>query len=110
MKAIADGRSQTLQLGNVEIWRDGGWAADYVEAMRLMLQVSNIQDYVIASGRTHSLGQFVEAAFAMARIKPHEKLMISGEVIRPSDLRYSALDPSRIAEDLGWKAKGFPSL
>lgn len=105
VKAIAEGRLEVLQLGNFDIWRDWGWAADYVEAMYLMLQASQVKDYVIASGRTHSLGEFVEAAFAMAKMEPGEKLVISSELTRPSDLRYSALDPSRISADLGWKAR-----
>jgi GDPmannose 4,6-dehydratase len=105
VKAIAAGRVKTLQLGNLEIWRDWGWAQDYVEAMHLMLQANQLQDYVIASGRTHSLREFVDAAFAMAEMRPSEKLVISSELTRPSDLGYSAIDPSRIAVNLGWRAK-----
>jgi GDPmannose 4,6-dehydratase len=105
VKAIAAGRVETLQLGNLEIWRDWGWAQDYVEAMHLMLQAHQLQDYVIASGRTHSLREFVDAAFAMAEMRPNEKLVTSSELTRPSDLRYSAIDPSRIAVNLGWRAK-----
>lgn len=105
VKAIAAGRVKTLQLGNLEIWRDWGWAQDYVEAMHLMLQANQLQDYVIASGRTHSLREFVDAAFAMAEMSPNEKLVISSELTRPSDLSYSAIDPSRIAANLGWRAK-----
>jgi GDPmannose 4,6-dehydratase len=105
VKAIAAGRVETLQLGNLEIWRDWGWAQDYVEAMHLMLQAHQLQDYVIASGRTHSLREFVDAAFAMAEMRPNDKLVILSELTRPSDLRYSAIDPSRIAVNLGWRAK-----
>lgn len=111
VQSIAEGRMHALQLGNIDIWRDWGWAADYVEAMHLMLQVSRFQDYVIASGQTHCLRDFVDAAFALASMKSEPMLVASRELRRPSDLRYSALDPSRIAEDLGWKARvGFMEI
>lgn len=70
-----------------------------------MLQVNNPRDYVIASGRTHSLREFVNTAFRHARVEPQDRLETNQVLIRPSDLNYSALDPYKIERDLGWKAE-----
>lgn len=105
VKAIAAGRQEKLQLGNLEIWRDWGWAADYVEAMHAMLATDQPQDFLIASGHTCSLRQLVEAAFAQAGLDPEPHLEQSGALLRPSDLTYSAMDPSRITNRCGWRSK-----
>ncbi len=63
MKLIKAGMQQRLHLGNLDIWRDWGWAPDYVEAMHLMLQQEHPADFIIATGITSSLRDFVEAAF-----------------------------------------------
>lgn len=104
VKAIVEKRQENIVLGNLEIWRDWGWAPDYVEAMYLMLQQKQPKDYVIASGTTHSLRDFVNEAFALASINPDERLVISGNLLRPSDLNYSAINPTRIRQDLRWEA------
>jgi GDPmannose 4,6-dehydratase len=104
VKAIAEGKQEKLVLGNLDIWRDWGWAPDYVEAMHRMLQVEEPKDYVIASGMTHSLREFVESAFEHAGLDYQDQLEVATSLMRPSDLRYSAIDPSRIAGELGWKS------
>jgi len=105
VRAIAGGSSQKLVLGNLDIWRDWGWAADYVEAIHGMLCLEQPQDFLIASGRTYSLRELVEAAFAQAGLRAQDWLDQSGDLLRPSDLTYSALDPSRITSVFGWKSK-----
>jgi GDPmannose 4,6-dehydratase len=102
--AIAEGKQEKLVLGNLDIWRDWGWAPDYVEAMYRMLQAEETQDYVIASGMTHSLREFVDAAFEHAGLDPQDLLEVNSGLMRPTDLSYSAIDPSKIKRALGWKA------
>ena len=105
VKAIKAGRASKIQLGNLDIWRDWGWAPDYVHAMQLMLQAEQPGDYLIASGITTSLRQFAQAAFAVADLDMAEHLESVEALKRPADLSYSALDPSRIKADLGWVSK-----
>jgi GDPmannose 4,6-dehydratase len=105
VKAIKAGQLERLRLGNLDIWRDWGWAPDYVEAMVLMLQRETPSDYLIASGNTHSLAQLTEMAFAMAGLSAEDHVESSEALMRPSDLTYSAMDPSRIREELGWSSQ-----
>ncbi len=105
VKAIAAGWQEKLRLGNLDIWRDWGRAPDYVEAMHLMLQAEKAEDYVIATGTTHSLGQFADAAFAGFGLASEERLEIISSLMRPSDLSYSAMDPGKILRQLGWKSR-----
>jgi len=100
--AIKAGQSRTIQLGNLEIWRDWGWAPDYVQAMALMLQAEQPADYLIASGTTTSLRDFAQAAFAAADLDLADHLESVESLKRPADLAYSAMDPSRISMKLGW--------
>lgn len=105
VKAIAEGKQEKLVLGNLDIWRDWGWAPEYVEAMHRMLQIDKPMDYVIASGRTHSLREFVDTAFKHAGFNSNGRLEINRSLMRPSDLSFSAINPSLIERSLGWKAK-----
>jgi GDPmannose 4,6-dehydratase len=82
-----------------------GWAPDYVQAMALMLQAEKPADYLIASGTTTCLRNFAQAAFAAADLDLADHLESVGSLKRPADLAYSAMDPSRIAAELGWVAK-----
>jgi GDPmannose 4,6-dehydratase len=104
VKAIKAGNSVKIQLGNLDICRDWGWAPDYVQAMHLMLQADQPCDYLIASGKTTSLREFAKAAFEAAELDIAEHLESVEALKRPSDLAYSALDPSLIAAKLGWKS------
>jgi len=103
VKAIAEGKQEKLVLGNVDIWRDWGWAPDYVEAMHRILQAEKPQDYVIASGLSHSLKEFAQMAFAYGHLESVDRLQVTSDLMRPSDLTYSSLDPSKIARELGWQ-------
>lgn len=103
-KSIRDGKISKIFLGNLNIWRDWGWAPDYVKAMHLMLQADNAADYVIASGTTHSLMDFVECIFSLAELDSQIYIETSAQLSRPADLRFSALDPSKIKEILGWES------
>lgn len=104
VKAIAAGNQEKLELGNLDIWRDWGWAPDYVEAMYKMVQAEHPQDYVIASGKSHSLREFVDAAFAHAGLDPQDRLEVTSRLMRPTDLSYSAMDPGKINNVLSWRS------
>ena len=105
VRAIKAGRQTTIQLGNLYIWRDWGWAADYVQAMHRMLQAETPGDYLIASGTTTSLQQFAQAAFAVAGLDLAEHLESVEALKRPADLAYSAMNPCRIQAELGWASR-----
>jgi GDPmannose 4,6-dehydratase len=104
VKAIAAGKQEKLVLGNLDIWRDWGWAPEYVEAMHLMVQQDeNPKDFLIASGQTHSLGQLVNIAFEMAGLDAEDWIEVSRDFMRPSDLSYSAMNPAKMAIEFNWK-------
>ena len=108
---IKAGLATNLSLGNVNITRDWGWAPDYVKAMHLMLQQKTAQDFVIATGVSHSLLTFAELVFAKLDLALNDHLVINSTLYRPSDLSYSSLDPSLIGQELGWRAqKSFESI
>lgn len=101
---IAAGSAERLVLGNLEIQRDWGWAPEYVDAMWKMLQQSVPEDFVIATGETHPLQDFVAAAFSTAGLDWRDHVDIDPGLMRPTDLAMSCADPSRAREKLGWQA------
>ncbi len=103
-KAIAAGKLDKLKLGNLDIWRDWGWAPDYVKAMHRMLQAEKPMDFLIASGKTRSLRELVAAACRVAGIKVEERIEACNDLLRPTDLTYSEMDPRLIEQKLGWKS------
>jgi GDPmannose 4,6-dehydratase len=102
---ISQGSGEKLTLGNMDIRRDWGWAPEYVEAMWQMLQQPAPADYVIATGVTHSLEEFVSAAFAAVHLDWRDHTEISPALFRPTDVAEMKGDPRRIAAALGWKAR-----
>jgi GDPmannose 4,6-dehydratase len=104
VKAIAEGKQEKLVLGNLDIWRDWGWAPEYVEAMYRMLQAETPMDFLIASGKTNSLRELVAAACRVAGLKVKERVEACDDLLRPTDLTYSGMDPRIINQKLGWKS------
>lgn len=104
---ISLGKQKNLELGNLEAKRDWGFAGDYVEAMWLMLQQEKVEDYVISTGATHSVKEFVEHAFAVVGIKDWEKYVISDkpEYLRPAEVDYLIGDSTKAKKELGWTSK-----
>ena len=102
--AIAAGSRERLQLGNISIVRDWGWAPEYVTAMWLMLQRDEPGDYLIATGESHSLQEFVSAAFAGVGLDWREHVDINPALLRPSDHLVAHANPERAARELGWRA------
>jgi len=102
---IAAGSQEKLKLGNLDIWRDWGWAPEYVEAMWLMLQQPQSEDFVVGTGQSISLGQFVEFAFAHFGLDWQQHVEQDQALLRPSDIRHGAADPWLANARLGWQAR-----
>jgi GDPmannose 4,6-dehydratase len=102
---ISKGSAEKLTLGNMAIRRDWGWAPEYVEAMWLMLQQEKPADYIIATGSSHRLEDFVSTAFAAVNLDWRDHTEISRGLMRPTDVAEAKGNPARIAERLGWKAR-----
>jgi GDPmannose 4,6-dehydratase len=101
---IANGSNERLELGNIEIYRDWGWAPDYVEAMWLMLQQHKAEDYVIATGETYSLEQFVSKVFRHYSLDWRRYVDFNNQLRRPTDINFSRGNPNKAKLQLGWKA------
>jgi GDPmannose 4,6-dehydratase len=102
---IARGSKETLSLGNIEILRDWGWAPEYATAMWLMLQRDEPQDYVIGTGMSYTLREFVEHAFKNLGLDWRNHIEIRTELQRPSEIFQSRIDPSKARMELGWQAQ-----
>ena len=102
---ISKGNKDVLELGALDIHRDWGWAPDYVEAMYLILQQENPSDFVICTGQTHSLREFVSEAFSLANLDYQNYTINLDLYARPTEIFYSAGNPKKAKEILGWTAK-----
>jgi len=102
--AIKHGRIKELRLGNLDAERDWGYAKDYVEAMWLMLQRDDPQDYVIATGEAHSVRECCEVAFDEAGVSDFESYVtIDPAFVRPAEVDHLIGSPAKAERDLGWK-------
>jgi GDPmannose 4,6-dehydratase len=106
-KAIASGSGEKLVLGRLDIARDWGWAPEYVEAMWLMLQQEQPQDFVIATGKTHALEAFVAEAFSVFDLDWRDHVIQESTLFRPSDLSVSRGNPAKAEKLLGWRATSY---
>jgi GDPmannose 4,6-dehydratase len=102
---IKYGLQKKLFLGNLDAKRDWGYAKEYVEAMWLMLQQKNPDDYVIATGQTHSVKEFLEAAFDYAGLNWEKYVEVDKRFLRPTEVDLLLGDPSKAKKKLGWEAK-----
>tara|TARA_A100001011_G_scaffold165279_1_gene173978 strand:- start:35272 stop:36231 length:960 start_codon:yes stop_codon:yes gene_type:complete len=102
---IKNGEENKLYLGNIQTKRDWGWAPEYVEAMWLMLQQDQQEDFVIATGKSYSLKSFVEKVFEYFSLDWNEHVVIDRKLIRPNDISDSFANPSYAKDKLGWEAK-----
>jgi GDPmannose 4,6-dehydratase len=100
--AIKLGLQDELALGNLDAERDWGYAKDYVEAMWLMLQQDQPDDYVIATGEAHSVRELVHVAFAHAGLDPDKHVRIDPRFLRPAEVEHLVGDASKAREKLGW--------
>jgi GDPmannose 4,6-dehydratase len=101
---IYKGSNETLYLGNIDISRDWGWAPEYVEAMWLMLQKNIPEDYVIATGVSRTLKEFIEITFQILNLDYEKFVKHDDSLIRPTDLKMGRANPNKAYRDLGWKA------
>jgi GDPmannose 4,6-dehydratase len=99
------GLDRELRLGNLDARRDWGFAGDYVEAMWLMLQQAQPDDYVISTGRTHSVREFVKLAFAVVDLDYERYVVQDRRFMRPAEVDVLIGDPSQARRVLGWKPK-----
>jgi GDPmannose 4,6-dehydratase len=105
------GLQEALYLGNLDAKRDWGYAGDYVEAMWAMLQQDQPEDYVIATGETHSVRTFCEAAFGEVGLDFQDFVEFDPRYLRPAEVELLLGDPSKAREQLGWEPKvSFPEL
>jgi GDPmannose 4,6-dehydratase len=102
---ISNGSHEKLQLGNLDIERDWGWAPEYVDAMWRMLQQPSPNDYVIATGERNSLKRFVELAFREVGLDWSRHTEADASLLRPTDISSGGGNPSRAEATLGWKAQ-----
>lgn len=102
---IAAGSDENLKLGNIEVERDWGWAPEYVEAMWLILQQKVPEDYVIATGKTFSLGDFIDTAFANVGLNWKDHVVLDTSLLRPSDIVTVRANPAKAEKVLGWRAR-----
>ena len=102
---IKAGKQNKIYLGNLDARRDWGYAKDYVEAMWLMLQAELPDDYVIATGETHSVKEFLEKAFSHVGLNWQDYVEIDNRYIRPSEVDILQGDPTKAKEKLGWESK-----
>jgi GDPmannose 4,6-dehydratase len=107
-RAIAEmlaGRQDYLYLGNLSARRDWGYAPEYVDAMWRILQQDKAADYVIGTGETHSVEEFVSEAFGYAGLDWHEKVKCDPRYLRPTEVAQLQADPSRARRDLDWEPR-----
>ncbi len=102
---ISQGLQEKLYMGNRQAFRDWGYAGDYVEAMWLMLQQSEPDDYVIATGESHSVQEFVEMAFAHVHLDWKKHVIDDPRYLRPSEVDHLRGDAAKAREKLGWRPR-----
>ncbi len=100
---IALGLADKLPMGNLDSQRDWGYAPDYVQMMNLMLQQDHPEDYVIATGRTHSIKRLCEVAFACVDLDWQRYVYVDEAFLRPADVDLLIGDPSKAKQKLGWE-------
>ncbi len=108
---IVKGTQHTLYLGNLDAKRDWGFAGDYVDAMWRMLQTTEPDDFVIATGEAHTVREFCELAFSHVDLDWEQYVKVDPRYFRPAEVDYLLGDPSKAERVLGWKRQlSFPEL
>ncbi|NOQ46350.1 MAG: NAD-dependent epimerase/dehydratase family protein [Desulfobulbaceae bacterium] len=102
---IAAGSKEKLRLGNTSVCRDWGWAPEYVEAMWLMLQHKQAEDFIVATGATYALQDLVQEVFAGLDLDWQEHVELNPDLLRPTDIMISVANPGKVERLLGWKAR-----
>ena len=105
LAAIKKGQSKELRLGNLDAKRDWGYAKDYVEAMWLILQQAKPDDYVVATGETYSVRDFLTEAFGYVGLDWQQYVKVDPKYFRPAEVDFLLGDPAKAKAQLGWKPK-----
>jgi GDPmannose 4,6-dehydratase len=105
LAAIRAGRQSTLYLGNLDARRDWGYAPEYVEVMWKILQKDAPADYVIGTGESHSIREFLDEAFGYAGMDWHQYVQIDARYFRPTEVDFLLADPTRARTELDWQPK-----
>jgi len=100
---IAKGSKEKLQLGNIDIRRDWGWAPEFVDAMYRMLQQEKAEDYVIATGKSYSLEEFIRLAFEFHQLDWRDHVITVSDLLRPTDHFMGLGNPTKAKRDLNWE-------
>jgi GDPmannose 4,6-dehydratase len=100
---IAAGQQKEIRLGNLDARRDWGFTGDFVKAMRLMLQQDEPRDYVIGTGETHTVQEFVELAFSIVGLDWRKHVVIDPKLVRPAEVDLLISRPTRARDELGWR-------
>lgn len=99
------GLEKKIKLGNLDARRDWGYAGEYVEAMWIMLQQDKPDDYVVGTGKCHSVKEFLVVAFSYVGLDPYKYLEIDETFYRPSEVMLLQADASKAEKKLGWRPK-----
>ena len=99
------GAQKELRMGNLDAKRDWGFAGDYVRAMWLMLQQDVADDFVVATGETHSVREFLQIAFSHVGLNFEDYVVIDPEFIRPAEVELLLGNPAKARKQLGWQPK-----
>ena len=102
---ISNGSDEQLRLGNIDIQRDWGWAPEYVEVMYRMMQRDTPEDFVIATGETRSLSDFIQTTFRFFNIDWGKQVITDPDFQRPSDIAMSRGNPAKAKKILCWSAQ-----
>ena len=105
LAAIQAGQQKHLYLGNLDAKRDWGYAPEYVEAMWLMLQQKKATDFVVGTGESHTVREFLDEAFGYVGLKWEKYIRIDERYFRPTEVDYLLADPSKAKRELNWTAK-----
>jgi GDPmannose 4,6-dehydratase len=105
LAAIKAGKQNTLYLGNLDSKRDWGYAPEYLEVMHLMLQQELPDDYVVGTGESHSIREFLDEAFGYIGLNWHDYVKIDPRYFRPTEVDYLMADPSKAKRLLGWEPR-----
>ena len=100
---IVAGKQKKLFMGNLESKRDWGYAKDYVRAMWLMLQQETPDDYVVATGETHAISEFLDLAFSYVNLDWHDYVEFDSRYLRPAEVELLIGDPAKVKQKLGWE-------
>ena len=103
--AIKQKRQQHIELGELGAFRDWGYAPDYVVAISEMMELDEPHDFIIGSGKAHSLGEFVDVAFSKMGLNWENYVRFSTDFLRPNDIQYSLANPGKIQRAIGWQVK-----